>query len=81
MVYLGYLLIVVLPSSAARFGAQTRLEQGATILRLVSERQPLVYKLVCFSAAGVAPFAPAPTVNDMNQVLGDIAHVELATKE
>jgi len=71
----------VYPSGAGRFGEQPRLTQAATIVRLVSEHQPLVYKLSCFSATGWSQFVEPPSVADMNSVLGDVAQLELVTKE
>lgn len=71
----------VYPSGSGRFGDQPRLTQAATLIRLVSERQPLIYQLTCFSATGWAQFVEPPTVADMNMILGNIAQVELVTKE
>jgi len=71
----------VYPAGAGRFGDQPRLTQAATIMRLVSERQPLMYKLTCFSATGWTQFVEPPSVSEMNSVLGNIAQVELVAKE
>jgi hypothetical protein len=71
----------VYPSGSGRFGDQPRLTQAATLIRLVSERQPLIYQLTCFSATGWTQFVEPPTVADMNMILGDVAQVELVTKE
>jgi hypothetical protein len=67
----------VYPAGVGRFGDQQRLTQAASILRLVSERQPLMYQLTCFSATGWAQFVEPPTVADMNMILGDVAHIQL----
>ena len=71
----------IYPSGVGRFDESAHLTQAATIVRLVSEYQPLIYKLTCFSAMSWAPFVEPPSANDMNVILGDIAHIELTTKE
>jgi len=71
----------VYPSRLSHIGEHPRLVQAATMLRLVSERQPLIYQLVCFSATGWSPFVESPNVSEMNAILGDLARIELVTKE
>jgi hypothetical protein len=62
---------------AGRFHELPRLLQGAVIMRLVSEKQPLIYQLTCFSATGWAPFVEPPTPAQMQETLGDVATLVL----
>lgn len=69
------------PMGVGRHGDGPRMAQGAVLMRLVSERQPLVYKLSCFGAVGFAPFVQPPSVDDMRAALGDVADLRLSRIE
>jgi hypothetical protein len=60
-----------------RFGDGPRQAQAATIMRLVSAKQPMLYRLTCFSATAWSTFVDPPAEQDINQILGNIGQVTL----
>ncbi len=54
-----------------------RVAQALVQMRLVSAKQPMIYRLTCYSAEGWLGSVDVPTEAQMNQILNGIATVEL----
>lgn len=54
-----------------------RVVQALVQMRIVSSKQPMIYRLTCYSAEGWLGSVDVPNLIQMNQVLGGIASVEL----
>ncbi|MCI4410965.1 MAG: hypothetical protein JHC38_04765 [Thiotrichales bacterium] len=69
------------PSAASMMQNDYRVVQSAMVMRIVSTKQPLIYKLSCYSAQGWAASVEMPTEAQINHTLGDLAQLQLITKE
>ncbi len=69
------------PSAASMMQNDYRVAQAAIVMRIVSANQPLIYKLSCYSAQGWAASVEMPTEAQINHTLGDLAQLQLITKE
>lgn len=69
------------PSAASMMQNDYRVVQSAMVMRIVSVKQPLIYKLSCYSAQGWSSSVEMPNEAQINHTLGGLAQLQLTIKE